>query len=71
MKATIILRPGYEPSEALKKEMQIYAKNNTSPYKYPRVIEFVKELPKSISGKIKRVDIRDRDIEIHRQKNGE
>jgi acetyl-CoA synthetase len=71
VKATIILRPGYEPSEALKKEMQIYAKNNTSPYKYPRVIEFVKELPKSISGKIKRVDIRDRDIEIHRQKNGE
>ena len=66
VKATIILRNGYEPSDELKKEIQVYAKNNTSPYKYPRVVEFVKELPKSISGKIKRVDIREQDEADHR-----
>ncbi len=61
VKATIVLREGYEPTEALKKEIQDYVKHNTAPYKYPRVVEFVKELPKSISGKIKRVDIRKKD----------
>ena len=61
VKATIVLRDGYEPTEALKKEIQDYVKHNTAPYKYPRVVEFVKELPKSISGKIKRVDIRKKD----------
>ena len=61
VKATIVLREGYEPTESLKKEIQDYVKHNTAPYKYPRVVEFVKELPKSISGKIKRVDIRKKD----------
>ncbi len=63
VKATVVLRPGYEPSDALKKELQRYTKNNTAPYKYPRALEFVKDLPKSISGKIKRVDIRKKDAE--------
>ena len=64
VKATIILRDGYEGTEELKKELQTYVKKNTAPYKYPRVIDFVKELPKSISGKVKRVDIRKKDIEL-------
>ncbi|MGN1045431.1 MAG: AMP-binding protein [Candidatus Methanomethylophilaceae archaeon] len=61
VKATVVLREGYEPSEELGKELQAYVKNGTSPYKYPRVVDFVKELPKSSSGKVKRVDIRNRD----------
>ena len=63
IKATIVLAPGYEPSDALVKELQNYVKNATAPYKYPRVVEFVKELPKTISGKIRRVEIRQKDAE--------
>lgn len=58
VKATIVLARGYEPSEALKKELQDHVKRQTAPYKYPRVVEFVEELPKTISGKIRRVEIR-------------
>ena len=63
VKATIVLAAGYEPTEELKKELQNYVKTHTAPYKYPRVVEFVKELPKTISGKIRRLDIRNRDKE--------
>ena len=63
IKATIVLRDGWEPSDALKKEIQDFTKKETAPYKYPRAVEFVKELPKSISGKVRRVEIRNRDIE--------
>lgn len=58
VKATIILNKGYEPSDELKKALQEHVKRATAPYKYPRIIEFVSELPKTISGKIKRKDIR-------------
>jgi acetyl-CoA synthetase len=61
IKATVVLRKGYEPSEALKKELQEHVKRTTAPYKYPRIIEFVSELPKTISGKIRRVELRERD----------
>lgn len=61
VKATIVLARGYEPSEALAKEIQNYVKAHTAPYKYPRVVEFVDELPKTISGKIRRTEIRKRD----------
>ena len=61
VKATIVLKKGYEPSEELKKELQNHVKKLTAPYKYPRVIEFVDELPKTISGKIRRVELRERD----------
>ena len=61
VKATIILAPGYEPSDALVKELQNHVKKTTAPYKYPRVVEFVSELPKTISGKIRRVQIRKND----------
>ncbi len=61
VKATIVLTSQYQPSDELKKELQTYVKKTTAPYKYPRIIEFVPELPKTISGKIRRTEIRDRD----------
>ena len=61
VKATIVLTRGHEPSDALVKELQNHVKSVTAPYKYPRIIEFVDELPKTISGKIRRVEIRDKD----------
>jgi len=61
VKATLVLAPGYEPSPELVKEIQNHVKKVTAPYKYPRVVEFVSELPKTISGKIKRAEIRAKD----------
>ena len=61
VKATIVLAKGFEPSEELKKDIQDYVKKVTAPYKYPRIIEFVEELPKTIGGKIKRALIRKQD----------
>lgn len=61
VKATIVLNAGFEASRALELELQDYVKHQTASYKYPRVIEFVKELPKTISGKIRRVEIREKD----------
>jgi len=58
VKATIVLTKNYSPSEELRKELQDYVKKQTAPYKYPRIIEFVNELPKTISGKIRRNVIR-------------
>ena len=60
VKATIVLARDYKEKagEALIKELQDHVKRVTAPYKYPRVIEFVDELPKTISGKIRRVEIR-------------
>lgn len=58
VKAFVVLKPGYEPSQDLVKELQEHVKRITAPYKYPREIEFVKELPKTMSGKIKRKELR-------------
>ena len=63
VKATLVLASGYEPSDELTKDIQNHVKTVTAPYKYPRVIEYVDELPKTISGKIKRAEIRERDQE--------
>ena len=54
VKASIVLVPGTEPTEELKKEIQSYVKEHTAPYKYPRIVVFKDELPKTISGKIQR-----------------
>ena len=54
VKASIVLVPGTEGTEALKKEIQTYVKEHTAPYKYPRIVVFKDELPKTISGKIMR-----------------
>ena len=63
VKATIILGDKYRPraGEELIRELQDHVKQITAPYKYPRIIEFVDELPKTISGKIRRVEIREND----------
>ncbi len=61
VKATVVLSRDYVPSDALKKELQNHVKKVTAPYKYPRIVEFVPVLPKTISGKIRRVEIRDND----------
>ena len=63
VKATIVLSKEYKnrAGEELIKELQNHVKKVTAPYKYPRVIEFVEELPKTISGKIRRVEIREND----------
>ena len=63
VKATIVLRPGFKPSDELIKEIQTFVKNETAPYKYPRIIEFIDELPKTTSGKIRRVAIRQADLD--------
>jgi len=66
IKATIVLAPEYRPgNDELVKDIQDHVKHVTAPYKYPRIIEFVTELPKTISGKIRRVQIREED-----KKNG-
>ena len=66
VKATIVLSKEYKDKagEDLIKELQDHVKRVTAPYKYPRVVEFVDELPKTISGKIRRVEIRDKDHQV-------
>lgn len=58
VKATVVLAKGYTPSDELIKELQNHVKKATAPYKYPRIVEFVDELPKTLGGKIKRAQIR-------------
>jgi acetyl-CoA synthetase len=61
VKASVVLASGYTPSPELTRELQNHVKKVTAPYKYPRIVEYVTELPKTISGKIKRAEIRARD----------
>ncbi|MFW3147349.1 MAG: AMP-binding enzyme, partial [Thermoplasmatota archaeon] len=61
--AFLILNEGFEPSEDLLRDIQRFMKENAAPYKYPREIEFVKELPKTQSGKIKRKLLREQELE--------
>ena len=65
VKATIILAKEYKDKaeDELAKEIQEHVKSVTAPYKYPRIIEFVDTLPKTISGKIRRIEIRSKDNE--------
>jgi acyl-coenzyme A synthetase/AMP-(fatty) acid ligase len=56
--AVVVLQDGFEGSDALARELQDHVKRATAPYKYPRVIRFVAELPKTASGKIKRAELR-------------
>jgi len=63
VKASVVLSDGYAPTDALAKELQLHVKKVTAAYKFPRIIEFVQELPKTISGKIRRVEIREQDIQ--------
>jgi acetyl-CoA synthetase len=58
VRAVVVLREGQEPSEELKRALQEHVKHETAPYKYPRVIDFVAELPKTASGKVRRAELR-------------
>lgn len=58
VKASIVLRPGYEGTDELTKELQTYVKKMTAPYKYPRIVCYVDSLPKTVTGKINRKAIR-------------
>jgi acetyl-CoA synthetase len=69
VKAFVVLNEGFEPSESLVKELQRHVRNSTAPYKYPRAVEFVTELPKTLSGKIKRNVLRE--MEFQRSGNSQ
>jgi acyl-coenzyme A synthetase/AMP-(fatty) acid ligase len=58
VRAVVVIRDGFAPSETLKHALQEHVKSETAPYKYPRIIEFVPELPKTASGKIRRAELR-------------
>jgi acetyl-CoA synthetase len=60
VRAIVVLRDGYEPCAKLASELQEHVKRETAPYKYPRIVEFAAELPKTASGKVKRAQLRDR-----------
>ncbi len=61
VKAFVVLKEGYKGDDALVKDIQDFVKNLTAPYKYPREIEFMAELPKTISGKIRRIELREKE----------
>jgi acetyl-CoA synthetase len=63
VKAFIVLHKGFEPSDNLIKELQDHVKRTTAPYKYPRAVEFVNDLPKTVGGKIKRKELRHMEAE--------
>jgi acyl-coenzyme A synthetase/AMP-(fatty) acid ligase len=58
VRAVVVLRDGHAPSDALARELQDHVKEHTAPYKYPRVVDFVEELPKTASGKVRRAALR-------------
>lgn len=62
VKATIVLAPGYEGNDELTRELQTWVKEQTAPYKYPRIIDYVASLPKTVNGKIRRTEIREKDL---------
>ena len=61
VKAFVVLAAGFEASDALVEQLQEHVKKATAPYKYPRRIEFLNEIPKNVSGKIRRVELRNRE----------
>lgn len=63
VKAFVILAPDYVPSDELVLSIQDHVRSTTAPYKYPRAVEFVSELPKTVSGKIRRVELRQTELE--------
>ncbi|MDR1687140.1 MAG: AMP-binding protein [Clostridiales bacterium] len=66
VKASVVLAAGFAASDELAKELQEHVKRVTAPYKYPRIVEFVDELPKTVSGKIKRGQIRNENHKNHK-----
>lgn len=71
IKATIVLQKGYEASKELAKDIQLFTKKVAASYKSPRIIDFVTELPKTISGKIRRATIREKDKQDQQKSDAE
>jgi len=71
VKAFVVLHDSYEPSEVLAHDIQQYVKHSTAPYKYPRILEFVPELPKTLSGKIRRAELRKHELKRFEKENGD
>ena len=69
-KAFVVLHDNYEPTEKLARDIQDFVKRSTAPYKYPRLVEFIPELPKTLSGKIKRAELRQREMQRFEEGNG-
>jgi acetyl-CoA synthetase len=63
VKAFVVLASGHEPSDELVSEIQAHVRNRLSAYAYPRKIEFVDDLPKTLTGKIRRIELRQREFE--------
>ena len=63
MKAFVVLADGYEPSDELSDEIKAFVRERLSAYAYPRLIEFVPDLPKTLTGKIRRIELRERELE--------
>jgi acyl-coenzyme A synthetase/AMP-(fatty) acid ligase len=59
VRAVVVLREGFAPSDRLARELQDHVKSQTAPYKYPRIVDFAAELPKTASGKVRRALLRD------------
>jgi acyl-coenzyme A synthetase/AMP-(fatty) acid ligase len=62
VRAVVVLRDGFAPSDGLASELQDHVKHETAPYKYPRIVEFAPELPKTASGKVQRAVLRSRQL---------
>ena len=67
VKAFIVLAEGHEPSDELVKDIQRHVRDRLSAYAYPRRIEFVDDLPKTLTGKIRRIELREREMEAAKQ----
>jgi acetyl-CoA synthetase len=63
VKAFVVLAAGHEPSDELGEEIKAFVRERHSAYAYPRLIEFVEDLPKTLTGKIRRIELRQRDAE--------
>ncbi|MDE8685314.1 hypothetical protein P0G11_12300, partial [Adlercreutzia rubneri] len=70
VKATVVLADGWQGSDELTAELQKWVKRQTAPYKYPRIIEYVDELPRTVNGKIRRAAIREQDKTHHDLRRG-
>jgi acyl-coenzyme A synthetase/AMP-(fatty) acid ligase len=66
VKAFTVLRPDYKPSSMLAEELKTFVKNRIAPYKAPRHVEFITELPKTETGKIRRIELRRLELEKHK-----
>ena len=71
VKAFVVLKNGFEPCEPLANDLQTHVKSVTAPYKYPRAVEFVAKLPKTVTGKLRRTELRALEKKRHDERSNE